>query len=154
MKSDKSRPKQQKQLIGRSADEWAESLWEKLVGKITEINSKNEIKAILESLISKDEKKMMLRRLAILALINEGKSYQEIGEILWVSSQTISTVKKNSLGLIGNYKSYRHFYGGPKEYSVMKTKKDATKHLFDELDILDLLMNPPRPPGIGLKDRN
>ncbi|MEK7192226.1 MAG: Trp family transcriptional regulator, partial [Patescibacteria group bacterium] len=81
--------------------------------KVAKTKSKNEVKRILENLISEDEKKMMLRRLAILALVQAGKSYQEIGEILWVSPQTISTVKKNSLGLMSNYKSYRNFYGGP-----------------------------------------
>ncbi len=110
-------PRETKQLIGKSANEWAESLWEKLTERIAAIKSKNEIKQIMENLITQDEKKMVLRRLAVLALLHEGKSYQEIGEILWVSPQTISTIKKNSTGLIGNYKSYRNFYGGPIKFS-------------------------------------
>ena len=151
MKLNKSRPKSQKQIIGKSADKWMEDLWEKLADKIAKTESPKEVRNILENLVSKDEKKMILRRLAILALVTAGKSYQEIGEILWTSSQTISTLKKNALSLIGNYQSYRNFYGGPKKWNVIKTEKTFLEKLFGDLDIMDLLKNPPRPRGIGLK---
>ncbi|KKU83744.1 MAG: hypothetical protein UY12_C0031G0008, partial [Parcubacteria group bacterium GW2011_GWA2_47_8b] len=46
-----------------------EDLWEKLADKIAKTESPKEVRNILENLVSKDEKKMILRRLAILALV-------------------------------------------------------------------------------------
>jgi len=142
--------------MGRPAEQWEEQLWEKLVNKITNAKSPKETNRLLENLISKYEKKMILRRLAVTALVRSGKTYQEIGEILWMSPQTISTTKKNILGNVRNYKSYKHFYGGPRIYSPVdksRNRKSLLEEVFGSVDFLDLLTNPPRPSGMGIKQK-
>ncbi len=140
--------------MGKVAEQWQKQLWEKLMNKITSVKSPKETKKILGNLISDYEKKVVLRRLAVTALVKSGKTYQEIGEILWMSPQTISTMKKNLFGNSNNYKSYKHFYGGPIKYSGLgttKSKKSFLEELFEGVDFGDLLTNPPRPPGTGIK---
>ena len=145
--------KSQKTLRGLEAEKWMEELWGKLLDKISKMNSKSGIKKILEKLISKNEKKMILRRLGVLALVRSGMSYHEIGETLWISHATISTIKKNVFNTAANYKSYKDFYGGPRRYSGdIKISKSFWDDLFWGVDLWDLLKNPPRPPGIGLKN--
>ena len=145
-----------KKLIGRSAAKWSEKLWEQFLEKLVRVKSKNELKNILEKLLSSYEKNMMLRRLAVAALVRSGKSYREIGEILWLSHPTISTIKKNLFSNSSNYKSYRAFYGGPIKWgSEIKIKTSCWESLFDSMDNIDpweLFMNPPRPIGMGLKE--
>ncbi|MEK7654595.1 MAG: Trp family transcriptional regulator [Patescibacteria group bacterium] len=106
-------------LVGRLADEWSERLWESILGGVARSQSRKEIKFFLESILSDSERKLLLRRLAILALLRSGKSYKEIGRILWVSPQTVSTIKKNFLDKKGQYKSYR---------KSRPTMKHATRH--------------------------
>ena len=142
------------QMIGKSAEHWQKQLWEKLIYKVASAKSPKETKKILENLISDYEKKVILRRLAVTALVGSGKTYQEIGEILWMSPQTISTAKKNLFVSSHNYKSYKYFYGGPIEYSSFsktKNKKSFLEELFGDVDFWDLLTNPPRPPGTGIR---
>jgi len=50
---------------------------------------------ILNSLLSVDEKGMIAKRLAAVKLIRLGKSYKEIGKILWMSPSTVSAIKKS-----------------------------------------------------------
>lgn len=146
-------------MMGKEAEVWQERLWGKLMAKIASINSQPETKKILENLISDHEKKTILRRLAVKALIQSGKTYQEIAEILWVSPQTISITKKNVLNNLNSYKSYKRFYGGPIKYSGLgevKMKKsflEKLEELLEGVDLWDIITNPPRPPGIGLKNK-
>lgn len=140
--------KTEKSLRGLETEKWMEGLWDRLLDKISKTNSKSEVRKILEKLMSKDERKMILRRLGVLTLVRSGKSYHEIGEILWISHATISTIKKNVFNSANNYKSYRDFYGGPRKYSSGPTIK---KSILEDIDLWDLFKNPPRPPGIGLK---
>ncbi len=141
-------------LMGRAADKWSEQLWDKLVNEISKVGEEKEIKRILEKLISEDEKKMILKRLAVVALIRAGKSYREIGEILWLSPNTVSTIKKNIFGDHKHYKSYLAFYGGPMKWSSgIRMPKTFLEKLFKDIDIKELITNPPRPRGIGIKDR-
>ena len=57
--------------MGRAAELWMESLWQELVNKI----SKEKVGGILEKLISESEKKTVLKRLGVLALVKAGKNY-------------------------------------------------------------------------------
>lgn len=141
-----------KNFRGRAAEKWMEALWDELLGKLTLIQSKEKLKRVVGRLISDKEKKVILRRLAIEALVRSGKSYRQISEILWISHPTISTVKKNIFNG-GHYKSYRKFYKGPKQYSFdgIKSEKSFLEELFGDIDIWEIIKNPPRPPGIGLK---
>ena len=89
----------------------------------------------------------------MISLVKSGKSYREIGEILWMSPQTIRTAKKNILGSFGNYKSYKKFYSGPTQWSgKVEIPKSFLEKLFGDIDIWDIIKNPPRPPGIGFRN--
>ncbi len=109
--------KSAKQKLGLSAEKWTDELWSQLIKKLASTNSDTEIRKILESLMSEYERKMILKRLAVTSMIRSGNSYKQISEALWLAPNTISTIKKNILGGAGNYRSYRKFYGGPKQWS-------------------------------------
>ncbi|TSC88888.1 MAG: hypothetical protein G01um10143_785 [Parcubacteria group bacterium Gr01-1014_3] len=137
-----------KKLIGKSAEDWTEKLWLKLIEKVSQTNNEEATRKLIEHLLSADEKKMIAKRLGVIALIKSDKSYKEISEILWLSPNTISTIKKNILGNDGNYKSYRKFYGGPKKWSAdIKYEKPFWED-FNLLEFIDDLL--PRYRGIGL----
>lgn len=128
-------------------------LWDQLASKLAKTTSEKETKRILNHLISDYEKNVILKRLAVLTLVKSGLSYKKISETLWLSPNTISTIKKNTLGNGSGYRSYRLFYGGPIVSGEIKFKK-AKKFwdgVFDGVDLWDLLINPPRPTGMGLR---
>lgn len=145
--------KKPKQMMGKEADKWVENLWEELLNKITSSNSKDKVRKLLEGLLSESEIKMISRRLGVIAFAKMGKSYREISETFWLSPNTISTIKKNIIdGKI--YKSYRKFYGGSKKYSSgPRIRQSLWQKMLNDIDIWDLLTNPPRPIGIGLIKR-
>lgn len=153
MKNNKNSTKKRK--ISISAERWSEKLWADLISNIYRAGSEKEIKRLLEKLFSEDEKIMILKRLSVIALIRSGKSYQEISDILWLSPNTISTIKKNLFNNHKNYKSYLAFYGEPRKYSSekIKIKQSLLEKQFSDIDLWELLKNPPRPPGTGLKER-
>lgn len=130
-----------------------EVVWDELLDKLSNTKSKKELKRALESLVSEYEKRTILRRLAVNALVQRGKSYKKIGEILWISPQTISAIKKNSFNFATAYKSYR-FSPRKSKWSrstgVIKSKKTFLDSLFEDVDLWELLTNPPRPVGSGL----
>jgi len=149
----KNQNKSPEKLMGKLADKWLKNLWDKLLDKLVSVKSKKDLKQILESLLSEDEKKMILRRLAVIALVRSGKSYRKIGEILWTSPQTISTIKKNIFNKTNHYKSYVSFYKGPTRWSTRSPKIEESSTYKDVLlDILNFIENalPPSPKGIGI----
>lgn len=88
----------------KSRKEWSEAVWRKILEDI-----KNpELSAVLNSLLSRYEKNIIVNRLAAMALIKKGRTYQQIGNELWLSPVTISSLKK---ALVKNskdgYKSQR-----------------------------------------------
>ncbi|MEK7191941.1 MAG: hypothetical protein AAB646_00275 [Patescibacteria group bacterium] len=142
-------------IRGKKAEKWMEDLWRELINKLFTSHSKEEVKKILESLISDYEKKIILKRLGVIAFARMGKSYRETGEALWLSPNTVSTIRKNILGSKANYRSYRRFYGGPKIYSDgFRIQKSFWQEILGDVDIWDLFMNPPRPVGMGLLNSN
>lgn len=138
--------------MGRAAKQWSEKLWNELIAKIAKLNSEKEVKNILEKLITEDEKSMILRRLAVIALIQSGNSYRAIGEILWLSPNTISTMKKNILGGHANYKSYLGFYGGPMKYgpSDIHDQKSYTDSFIKLILAAIKILEPSARGGLGV----
>jgi uncharacterized protein YerC len=78
-----------------SRKEWEDVYWEKLIKQ----------PKILKSFITNYERHILVLRIAVVARLNNGKSYREISKELWLSPQTISSIKKaiNKKG----YESYR-----------------------------------------------
>jgi len=71
-----------------------EKVWQEFLNKLRHAISSKNSEEVLETLLSSYEKKELARRLAIISLLNEGKTYRRISEILGVSHQTIRAVKK------------------------------------------------------------
>ena len=71
-----------------------EKVWQEFLNKLRHAISSKNSEEVLETLLSSYEKKELARRLAIISLLNEGKTYRRISEILGVSHQTIRPVKK------------------------------------------------------------
>jgi len=105
-----------------------------------------------------DEKKRIANRVAVLALVRGGKSYRKIGEILWTSPVTVSTIKKNYWDQSGHYKNrlavpkrkrQKESWTNPE---LIKSTKSSLEDFLKDVDLWELIKNPPRPPGIGLKN--
>jgi len=77
-----------------SRQEWETACWRKIL----------ESKELLSLLITSHERRNLVNRAAAIDRIISGKSYQEIGEELWLSPQTISVIKKAI-----NEKAYRSY---------------------------------------------
>jgi uncharacterized protein YerC len=80
--------KQQQQII------------ERFITLITDLRSPQEARAFFESFLTDTEQLVFAKRLAIMWLLEQGKSYDEIRQELHVSSATISSIagQMNKLG--------------------------------------------------------
>ena len=76
-----------------SRKEWEEACWRKLL----------QSKKWLHRIITPYERHNIIMRAAAAHRLNKGASYNDIGKELWLSPQTISTIKK---GMNGGYQSY------------------------------------------------
>ena len=85
--------------------EWQEFLWNNLLEKLTGTKTKKETGGIINSLFSDYERKIIVKRLAALALIRSGMGTREIMRTLWTSPATISALRKNFFGNPNIYKS-------------------------------------------------
>ena len=79
----------------KSRKEWEEFIWQKFTERLKNTKTSEQLKEILESVLGSREKNFMIKRLIAIALISQNKTYREIGEIIWLSPNTISSVKKN-----------------------------------------------------------
>lgn len=128
-------------LSGKAAEEWEEALWEDLLEVLIKKKTRQDLKKAIEALVSGPEKRFILRRLATSVLIRQGKTYREIGEILWISSATISAIRKNILQKHVTYHSSDSFYKEKKLNKINNTQKalpqnyieKALEKLLDEL---------------------
>lgn len=133
--------------------EWQEFLWRRFLHRVSSLKSKKQSLKAIDALFSDYEKGLIARRLAALALIKDGVGTREISRILWLSTTTISNLKKNILGNNRTYKSRRHFNKMQKMGSTtthLPTHYSWLDDIFD-IDLWELIKNPPRPPGTGLK---
>ena len=97
-----------------SRAEWENACWHK-------ISASKDILGIIST--SSERHDLVMRAVAIDAIIS-GKSYRQIGQELWLSSQTISSIKKALTG--NNYKSYSERSKKERKkkvYSYSKTQK-------------------------------
>lgn len=81
----------------KTRKEWEDFIWRKFLEDIKDKRSGKQLKELLNVLISQKERKFIVKRLMAIYLIQKGKSYQEIGELLWISPSTISAIKKSLL---------------------------------------------------------
>lgn len=123
----------------KSRKEWEDFLWDKLLVELSESKTKEKIEETLKKIIGNHERRLLLRRLTAMLLLQEGLNYREIGEILWLSPNTISTIKKNTTGERQHYRSRRKFPSRPKQYSpaikldIERKKQEITWKLIKEI---------------------
>ena len=126
--------------------EWQSFLWDRFLEKSPES---------ADSLFSKYEKGVVAKRLAALALIRKGVGSREIGRTLWMSQATISALKKSFFSNSGDYKSQRSLKASKWKNSIPKPPDNSwLDGLFKDIDILELLKNPPRPASLGVTGRS
>ena len=127
----------------KSRKEWEEFIWQKFTERLKNTKTSEQLKEILESVLGSREKNFMIKRLIAIALISQNKTYREIGEIIWLSPNTISSVKKNLFrkSIYSGYKkSDIKFYKNNKKKISKKEWADAA------LDLLNLFDRIPLPP--------
>jgi len=127
----------------KSRKEWEEYAWSHLVDGLARATSAKEIGSSLNILLTAYEKKHMIKRAAAISLLKEGKSYKEIGELLWLSPQTISAIQK-SVRAEGMHISRRA--RAKKKEKLIKpfTKKELARIRFTLW--LEMLFTIPAPP--------
>ena len=138
----------------RHRTEWREFLWNRFLEKLSGIATKKETSKFINSLFSEHEKSTITKRLAVLALIRSGKGPREISRILWMSPATLSALKKNlfnSPNVYRSQRSYKNIKNKITKDSLIKTKSSFLSELFSEIDIWELIKNPPRPLSTGIK---
>lgn len=125
-------------------------MWKRFLEQFSDEGSREAINSIL----SDYEKRLITKRLVALALIGEGMSTKKIERVLWLSRTTIGALKKNFFSGSGVYKSPRSFKKLISKESRISVKTQGDrwlKGIFSDIDLWEVIKNPPRPPGIGLK---
>ena len=98
------------------------SLWMKFLKEVKNIDSVESLKSFLDRFFTNDEKILILRRLAVMELIENRRKYRDIKNILDVSSATISAVKDIIEGRGYNKKPTR------KENKTISTLREFKKN--------------------------
>ncbi len=80
-----------------------ERLFEVLNDAVSKVKTKEKAAVFISSLLTSTERKMVAKRLVAAILIENGATYEQIKEILHLSTGTIARVKMN-LGLNSEYK--------------------------------------------------
>ncbi|MBI2013272.1 MAG: hypothetical protein HYS87_00310 [Candidatus Colwellbacteria bacterium] len=106
-----------------SRKEWEEALWSEVVKDLSHAGSFNSISKILDLLLPDFEKHRIGRRAAAAYLLNQGKSHREISKELWLSLQTISTIKKSFL----KHGKYISYHSGGSRYTKDPSRKSFIK---------------------------
>jgi TrpR-related protein YerC/YecD len=72
---------------------------ERLAAVLADLKNPKDVKAFLSAFLSETELSLLAKRLGVAHMLNQGKSYDEIQELLQVSTATISSVR----GIIDMY---------------------------------------------------
>lgn len=128
-----------------SREEWEEYIWGRFLKSINDVKNEKKLKRILESVISKKEKRLIIKRIIAISLIKNGKTYREIGETLYLSPVTVSALKKSLYAGIS--------YAAASEVTPRqdKNKQVSKENFWAELtiELLDLILSPPFPTTMG-----
>ncbi|MBI2024967.1 MAG: hypothetical protein HYT03_02700 [Candidatus Harrisonbacteria bacterium] len=124
-------------------------IWEKILEEFSKAKSTRELGGLFNALLTDQERESVARRLAALSLVKKGHSYKSIGEKLWISPVTISTVKKTILAN-QEYKS-RYALNRDRKTKILhsEVKNQKSESIFSEwLDHLAFILeNPPQISG-------
>lgn len=93
-------PKVSRRVMNKQIEEKVLTLFSEVLGKLTR---KEEIETFLSDFLSPTEYMMLAKRLAIVLLLSRGYNYEEIGNLLKVSSETVGRIslsaKRHGQGL-------------------------------------------------------
>jgi len=136
-------------FMGRQAEKWQEQLWKKLLYRLSQTRSKEAVEYIFTKLLSDHEKRILLKRLAVMTLIKSGRSYREISEILWLSPNTVSMIKNNFFDSTLQHVSY---YASRKKKARLGGKQVFSKSFNDSIfvEIMDDFFNIFTKKGLGV----
>jgi Trp operon repressor len=110
-----------------SRKEWEAAIWKKLLAQIHNEPSADAVGGTLHILTNPSERHYIVMRAAVMACLKHGMSYRQIGDELWTSPQTISTIKKSVSER--ELKSYRARPRNKKTYSLERpTARWTHKH--------------------------
>ena len=79
----------------KSRKEWEAYIWKQIIEGLVKIKSTEGMEQSLSLTLTDYEKKQMIKRAVAIALLRQGKTYRDIGKILWLSPSTISALKKS-----------------------------------------------------------
>ena len=113
-----------------SRREWTDFMWKKLLSDIKNPN----LSALLDSLLTSYEKNIIINRIAALALIKKGESYRQIGEKLWLSPNTIRSLKKILENNANKYQSRRYIVNKKIKLGKSKIKIPESHPIIDWID--------------------
>lgn len=124
-------------------------MWQKFIEILEKKRGRNYLNKFLNNFFSEHEKKAVIKRLAAIALIRQGKTYKEIGEILWLAPNTISSIRK-SLRNSQCYKSYRWFRQEKEKKALKNLKPTKGVSWFESFcDAFPNIILPPPKTGRG-----
>jgi uncharacterized protein YerC len=127
----------------KSRKEWENYVWKELLTNLATEHSPRGIQKFTQTLLTTTEKNKIIYRAAAISLLQQGKNYREIGNILWLSSSTISAIRKS-------VQSSEHYISARTRKKMKeKRKKPLTKEEFKALEIqawLEGLFTLPAPP--------
>lgn len=112
--------------------EWEEFVWLEFLQNLNKIKSTQQLKEVLELVLSEKEKKLIIKRIISASLISQGKKYREIGDILWLSHSTISAVKKSFLKKSA-YRGYQYYIN-----QNTQLKNNSQENKIEKITIDDL----------------
>ncbi len=114
----------------KSRKEWEAAIWKSFLENIKKSKSSQKLKEIFNNLLSAREKKIIINRLITISLIKQGKTYREIREIVWVSHNTISALKK-MLKKHSEYQNNPFLNKGNKMNKTGRTRGISANTIFD-----------------------
>lgn len=120
-------------------------MWKKFLENLQKIKSKNQLENFLNSLLTNYEKKALIKRLAAISLIKQGKTYKEIEEILWISPSTINVIKKSIRVGSGFQSRYELEKNRRKQKDVKDRQYKRNVYTKSALDnLIDFFIMPPK----------
>lgn len=128
----------------KSRREWEEFIWQRLTEFLVNESTPKTIDKYLRTLLTKNERLQMIKRAVAISMLKQGKSYREIGELLWLSPTTISALRKSMRQEDGYISSYSRSKKKEPNHKPL-SKKEWTELRFS-LWIETLFTLPPPPP--------
>ncbi|PIP30114.1 hypothetical protein COU12_01690 [Candidatus Jorgensenbacteria bacterium CG10_big_fil_rev_8_21_14_0_10_54_38] len=122
---------------------WEGLAWQRFLETAEKAGSERKLNLLLDSVLSASEKRLIVRRLAVMALIGQGRTYREIGRRLWLSPSTVSAIKRGMRGR-SPYRSRRE-----SDREARKKKRGAEGKPVSAHPMIEYWLNMPTISGKG-----